>query len=30
MLLFKGGDVFEQLVGAHPKATIEQMLKKSI
>lgn len=30
MLLFKGGQLVDQLVGAHPKAAIVEMIKKSI
>lgn len=28
LLLFKDGELVDQLVGAHPKATIQQMLQK--
>src|SRR3989338_8227783 len=30
LLLFKGGELVDQLVGAHPKAAIAGMLKKAL
>lgn len=30
LLLFKGGELVDQLVGAHPKATIAGMIKKAL
>jgi thioredoxin 1 len=30
LILFKGGDVFEQVVGAVPKAHIEELVKKAL
>ncbi|MBI3542881.1 MAG: thioredoxin [Deltaproteobacteria bacterium] len=30
LIMFKGGQVVDQLVGAHPKATIAQLIEKTL
>jgi thioredoxin 1 len=30
LIMFKGGQAVDQLVGAHPKATISQLIEKTL
>jgi thioredoxin 1 len=30
VILFKGGQIFDQIVGAVPKSTVEEMIKKAL